>query len=287
MIAWVLNLDAEDELALGGFAHTPAPRTVERIRSLLPRLEALVSTSRILFPHRLGDERHGEGPLTGYAWSPTRYALKIMAESGVTPAPHAPMPVLCRVNHRRFNAQLGQTLEGAHYVDSLSSLPPGAWLLKRPYGYAGRGRRKVTDALTPADRAFIAASTDGLQVEPWVDRILDCAIHGWLNADGTCHLGHPTLQTVDDTGAWQSTERTNVLTHNESAALHNEAVRAAKALHAEGYFGPFNLDAYRWRDADGHERFQPRSEINARFSMGWAIGMGDFRLPLLDAQRPR
>lgn len=277
MIAWVLNLDAEDELALGGFAHTPAPKMAERIRALVPRLSALVGSSRILFPSPLGGEGQGEGTCVGWAWSPTRFALKVMTDAGVTPAPHPPMSVLCRVNHRRFSAALGQTLPGAQYVESLSSLPAGNWLLKRPYGYAGRGRRKVTGDLLAGDRAFIAASTDGLQVEPWVERTHDFAIHGYLNADGTCDLGHPTLQHVDETGAWQSTERTDVLMPTELAALHYEAHRSAQALHAAGYFGPFNLDAYRWRDAEGHERFQPRSEINARYSMGWAIGMGDYR----------
>lgn len=277
MIAWVLNLDAEDELALGGRAHTPSPAMVERIRSLLPRLSSLVGGDPVLFPAPL-ERGQREGPTIAHAWCPTRFALEVMHDAGITPAPHPPMDVLCRVNHRRFNASLGQTLPGALYRDHVDALPPGEWLLKRPYGYAGRGRRKVTgDALSSADRAFIAASTDGLQIEPWVERTLDCAIHGWLNADGTYDLGHPTLQRIDARGAWQSTERTHVLAHNEVAALHNEAHRSARALHAAGYFGPFNLDAFRWRDTDGVERFQPRSEINARFSMGWAIGMGDYR----------
>lgn len=280
MIAWVLNLDAEDELALGGKSHTPAPSMVERIRALLPRLSQLIADGRVVFPSPHGGEGQGEGPTIGHAWCPTRFALKQMHDAGITPAPHPTMDVLCRVNHRRFSAELGQTLPGAHFVESLTSLPPGEWLLKRPYGYAGRGRRKVSGgALSSVDHAFIKASTDGLQVEPWVERTLDCALHGWLAEEGAVTLGHPTLQVVDATGAWQSTERTDVLTQHERGALHNEALRSAKALHAAGYFGPFNLDAYRWRDAEGAERFQPRSEINARYSMGWAIGMG--------AQRPR
>ncbi len=272
MNVWVLNLDAEDELALGGRAHTPGRVMEERIRGLLPRLAALVRDEFTLYPLAA----RGVGDVIGRAWCPTRWALKTMHDAGVTPAPHPSMEVLCRVNHRRFSAELGQHLPGAHYVESLTSLPPGQWLLKRPYGYAGRGRRKVTGgAFTPADEAFIAASSDGLQVEPWVERVLDCAQHGWLEPSGDFTLGQPTVQHVDEHGAWQATEVAPNL--KEAPLLHAEATRVAHALHAAGYFGPFNLDGYRWRAEDGTEHFQPRSEINARFSMGWAIGMGDYR----------
>ena len=48
-----------------------------------------------------------------------------------------------------------------------------------------------------------------------------------------------------------------------------------------GYFGPFGIDGFRYRDTDGHLRFNPRSEINARYSMGWAVGMRDKRPDLV------
>jgi hypothetical protein len=55
----------------------------------------------------------------------------------------------------------------------------------------------------------------------------------------------------------------------------------AQALLEAGYFGPFGIDAFRWVDRAGVERFNPRCEINARYSMGWAVGMGS-RRPDLD-----
>ena len=36
----------------------------------------------------------------------------------------------------------------------------------------------------------------------------------------------------------------------------------------------FGIDAFTWIDNAGRKRLLPRCEINARFSMGWAIGMG-------------
>jgi hypothetical protein len=161
----------------------------------------------------------------------------------------------------------------------------GWWLLKRPLGYAGRGRRKVRPAaLADADRSWLEASFregDGLQVEPLVSRELDAALHGWLAEDGVCTLGVPTIQHLDATGAWQATEVApeGVLTALELDALTRTARETAASLHEAGYFGPFGLDAFRWRAPDGRLHFQPRSEVNARYSMGWATGMGDFRPP--------
>ena len=48
--------------------------------------------------------------------------------------------------------------------------------------------------------------------------------------------------------------------------------RVAVALAGSGYFGPFGIDAFTYRNADGTVALQPRSEINARYSMGFAIG---------------
>jgi hypothetical protein len=47
-----------------------------------------------------------------------------------------------------------------------------------------------------------------------------------------------------------------------------------RALFAAAYFGPFGVDGFVYRDHDGGLRLQPRSEINARYSMGFAIGFG-------------
>jgi phosphoribosylaminoimidazole carboxylase (NCAIR synthetase) len=207
-----------------------------------------------------------------------------MVKAGVRLPKTPSLEVLRRVNHRRFNHQLGQHLPGAGYVENEAELnallasKEGWWLFKRALGYAGRGRKKFRPS--ELDRAWIDASLrtgDGLQVEPLVDRVIDCALHGFVDEAGKCTLGQPTIQELDSGGAWISTHvATSELTPEERSTLQLEAEETARALHNEGYFGPFGIDAFRWRDQRG-DHFQPRCEVNARYSMGWAIGMGDAR----------
>ena len=292
-VAWVMNLDAEDELARGG-AHTPTEVMKARIERLLPRLAGLIRPEdRVVWP---GSARVEHG-LWGRAWCPTRWARTQLEHAGLR-VPRAPsVEVLRRVNHRRFAHELGQALPSAGWAvnteqltsllaatDALRKLSvEGCWLIKRPLGYAGRGRKRLRPGqLTEADQAWLEASLrdgDGLQVEPLVARELDCALHGWLAEDGQCAFGQLTLQRVDATGAWESTDPApaGTLTEDERSALTSEGRRTAAALHAAGYFGPFGLDAFRWRAPDGQLHFQPRSEVNARYSMGWATGLGVFR----------
>jgi hypothetical protein len=59
----------------------------------------------------------------------------------------------------------------------------------------------------------------------------------------------------------------------ERAALERAAREAGRALAAAGYFGPYGSDAFRYLDQRGQPAFQPRSEINARFSMGYPRGL--------------
>ena len=289
-VAWVFNLDADDELARGR-AHTPTAAMTARIEGLLPRLSALMLPGdQVLWPGN-GVVEPG---LAGRAWCPTRWALEQMERAGVR-VPRSPgIEVLRLVNHRRFSHQLGQTLPGAGYAENAVELEallraaPAASvekcrLVKRALGYAGRGRRKLRHgALLEADRSWLEASLrsgDGVQVEPWVARELDCALHGWVGEDGVVTLGVPTLQVIDSGGAWVSTSVGPALTAAETEELLDQARSSARALHGAGYFGPFGIDAFRWRDPAGASWFQPRCEINARYSMGWAIGMGAFGAP--------
>jgi hypothetical protein len=136
--------------------------------------------------------------------------------------------------------------------------------------------------LSPQERAWVAPSLrsgEGLQVEPWVERAGDFALHGHISRDGQFQLGEPTLQTCDNHGAWKksSVAQPGDVSEAERRALFDAAGEAASALVAAGYFGPFGIDAFRWRDAGGVLHWNSRSEINARYSMGYAIGMGACR----------
>jgi hypothetical protein len=285
--AWVLNLDAEYELEAPD-AHTPSARTLQRMPELHRALAPLLGPMDVV----LGDEEAVVGPCPGRAWCPTPRALRRLVKAGAMPVPAPDFAVLRRVNHRRFSAELGPTLPGARFVSTIEMLeevlaresPTGQWLLKRPFGFAGRGRRRV--ARGPVDAAAMSwvhasfRAGDGLQVEPWVERIADYALHGFLSREGVTTLGQATRQRCDENGVWQKTEDADDLGPAEDAELRASALLASEALRGASYFGPFGVDAYRWRDGRT-VRFNPRSEINARYSMGWATGMQRCRVDLV------
>lgn len=303
-VAWVLNLDAEDELSRPG-AHTPTAAATKRIAALRFRLAGLVREGDVVLwpPEELSGAEVAAPPLRagrahgleGSAWCPTRWALEQLAAAGARLPAAPPMEVLRRVNHRRFAFELGAQLPSSAFVHDEASLfalverrelldavtTSGWWLLKRPFGYAGRGRKKLRPGVLTADeRAWVRASFsggDGLLVEPLVERTLDLGLHGWLEADGACAWGQLTAQAIDDTGAWLGSRCADdaALTPDERARLARTGEETAAALHRAGYFGPFGLDAYLWRTPAGERRLQPRSEVNARYSMGWATGFVD------------
>lgn len=279
---WVLNLDAELELEQFPHPFTRPQAIQARIEALWPALGALVGAGVVE-----GPGARGEG-LEGRAWCPTPGAQRLLGTYGATLAP-APRPEVLRwVNHRRFSFELGANLEGSGYFTELGALrahletqpPDWPWLVKRPLSFAGRGRRRMClSRLSEADTNYLRSSLqggEGLLVEPWIERSRDYAIHGQLAADGTAVYGAPTVQRIDEHGAWQGSQIAGPaeLPAEERALLLAEAERVARALSAAGYFGPFNLDAFAGRDPNGRSVFQPRCEINARYSMGYPVGMG-------------
>jgi hypothetical protein len=281
--AWFLNFDAEAELA-DPSARTSSRAVEARARGLAERAVGLVAAGDVI----LCPGVRAEG-LAGRAWCPTPRALAAIANAGASLPDAPPMEVLRRVNHRRFSAELGQTLPGARFVETRAELDAtlagsrARWLLKRPFGFAGRGRLRVTaGGLSATEERWIAlslAAGEGLQVEPWVERAGDFAIHGWVPREGAPVFGSVTWQRCDATGAWLSTDLAHEgdLSRAEQDALLEAAHGAGGALAAAGYFGPFGVDAYRHVLGSGAMGFNARSEINARYSMGWAVGMGELR----------
>lgn len=286
-VAWILNLDAEQELAHQG-PHTPSRMMSDRILSLLPKLQALVLFDDVVLWPPIHD---GSFQGVGRAWCPTPWALEQMAQAGVSPASAPDMTVLRATNHRRFAHELGNALplarivtseseivEACTHADELSAVSQSVeWVLKRPFGFAGKGQRRFR-TLKVADWTWVSAwlrDDNELFLEPWVAREQDFGLHGLVESDGRFTLGMPTVQRMDVRGAWQQTVRATDadLSDREQQSLYETAEQTAQALARAGYFGPFGIDAFRWRSPDGSSHFQPRCEINARYSMGWAIGM--------------
>lgn len=291
-VAWILNLDADVELAAiassaegARAAYEPRRSVREAARAFVPSLAAsLLDPDRDLLVDEDSAPQVAQGRV-GRAFCPTPRALCLLRRAGAEPEPHPGCEVLVQVNARAFASSLGTTLPGAGFVadearalERLGSTPPPelsrAWRVKRNFGMAGRGQRVVEPSkLTEADRVFVRAgiAEGGVQIEPDVTIVDEFAIHGILSPGGALRLGPVVEQRCDARGAWLSTRR--IPAAQAPLELHREAERVAVALGAAGYFGPFGVDAYTYRVRARRDleaiALQPRSEINARFTMGF------------------
>ncbi len=280
--AWVLNLDADIELA--------SPKNYAPNKSVLAAMMPHVDR---LAPSLLGKEdilvddstRAGAAiDFVGRAFCPTPRALDLLRRAGATPEPHPTLDVLTKVNSRGFASSLGPTLPHALFVTDLQAACAHlesdpeigeAWRIKRAFGMAGRGQRvRPPGPLTKDELAFLRAALaeGGVQIEPNVNIDCEHALHGWIAMDGSLRLGVLVRQSCDRHGAWLSTAPHDDPTLHD--LLETEARRVAHALTKEAYFGPFGIDSYVYRDRLGASHVQTRSEINARYSMGYAVGMG-------------
>jgi hypothetical protein len=302
---WALNFDAEIELdraaawlAAGRRLETFSHTSTKAVRSLSDdnarRFAALLPQNAIILSHddHPAVERRG----VGLCWCPTPSAVARLQRAGATVGDVPKLEVLARVNHRRFCADLGQPLGAAQFVTSWDEMnellatpsPTGEWLCKRPFSFAGRGQRRMA-AGTPTRSQLSAdnqrwlqesVSHGGLQIEPSVALVAEFSLHGLVRRNAPYTLGQVCQQYVDQHGAWShsavvSSETASCpLSAKHHQQLIAEAERIAKALAEAEYFGPFSVDSYLWQDTKRALQLNPRSEINARLTMAYPIGMG-------------
>jgi hypothetical protein len=298
--AWVLNLDAEIELSRIGI-WLSAGRTLETFSYETPKpLQDLVSGYGQFFAAQLPthaivltDQAQSDTLASvGVCWCPTPAAMGRLRRVGLEPAAAPSAEILLRVNHRKYCAALGQTLPEAQFVETVDEMnvllsrpsPSGEWLCKRPLGFAGRGQRRI--AANEGARAHSREDNQrwlnesvphgGLQIEPCVTILSELSIHGLVKRNNSHVLGQLCQQHVDEHRAWSraSLAPPQLVSPAQRVQLFVEAERVALALANEGYFGPFSVDSYLWQDANGKPRLNPRSEINARMTMAYPIGMG-------------
>lgn len=287
--AWVLNLDAEHELeAPRGYQPTDKLRAIVATQSRR-LLGSLVRPGDIVLDE--GDlssgARRAQG-LRGTAWLPTPSALRILAAAGAVGCESPGLEVLQRVNRRDFGARLRDEFrEDAfekHIVQDLDSAlsilsrpAPLGWLARRAFGAAGRGRRKLhAGRPDEAERAWLVASLrlGPMVVEPWQELAREHTRSGWVRSDGGVVVSAPCFQRVGKDGAWIDTLRAEAgeLSSELDNRLAHALERVGRALAAEGYRGPYGIDAWTYK-AGGREVLNPLSEINARFTMDWATAM--------------
>lgn len=274
--AWVLNFDAEYELE--------APRYT-RARAMTQRVEDLARA----FPLPLGDvvvsASDADLRLAGLdyeprAWCPTALARKELLRVGLVLSDVPLMDALRAVNHRHFAHGLAASDDfDAHEIEALESverlLDAGTWLLKRSFGVAGRGQRAIRGArLSDDDRRWIEASfgvsrgdTPKLYMERWVHIERELSVHGWARRGSESEVRSIREQVVVQRAFVSSGLARELGPYG--ARLIDAGHRVGAALVRAGYWGPFGVDAFVWRDERGRERLRAISEVNARFCMGW------------------
>jgi hypothetical protein len=274
---WVLNLDAELELARTRSSYVSRLKLSAQLAEFGRESRALLGPEDVLIEP---GKSHPEG-LVGRAWCPTPRALSALAAAGVAVEPHPDASVLRRVNHRLFAHELGGGLPHQRYLteraplEALLRAAERPWLLKRPLAFAGRGQMRFYGAITDKQWAWLDVSLaqDGLIVEPLVAPTLELSMHGFLWQGGDFELGRVCVQRVTERGVFRGVRlaERGELSAFEATALVTQAERVAQALHGAGYFGPFGVDAYRYL-LHGDTEFCALGEINARYTMGFVTG---------------
>ena len=280
---WLLNLDAEIEIE--GRVPYPGPlAAITKRPELRAALAALIPGGDTVL--RVEPARGECASMQGFTWSPSPRALACLRVGGADVVRPLPEETLRAVLSRGFAAGLGLHIEGSRFShDAAAALahvrvasPTQRWLVRRAFGFAGKARR-VFSQLFAADERFVAnaALEGGVLIEPFVDVTADFGLHGFVD-DHRLVLGEPVANEVGAGGVFRGSRvaAASDLTASERVELVRETERAGAALRSAGYRGPYGVDAFRYTRG-GSARFQPRCEINARYSMAWAVGMGERR----------
>lgn len=276
--AWLLNLDAELELRRPG-RYQPTQASLRACRQFEPWARKLVGPADMVVYRETLAAGIARGFL-GVAWCPTPSALAALERAGATVSPAPSLTCLQRVNHRRFHADLGQTLSGAQFVadarqarEVLMRPTTEGWMVKRGFGFAGRSNRRFPACPSLDDWRWLehAFHDGGVQIEPWVVILAEYSLHGEVTPTGATRFGTPCVRLSLEVPDYARAPH-GALAAEERAELHGQAEHVSRALHAAGYWGPFGIDAFRYETPAG-PRFNARSEINARHTLAYATGM--------------
>jgi hypothetical protein len=283
---WLLNPDAELELTRP-HGYSPKRQVVSAMHERAEKFRWLTLADPTSFLDALPPQAAGEALL----WCPTPRALSAARKAGFS-VPRAPeVEVLALANHKENVCRMGLPspkvrafVRTRTELEALLSRVDGREILrtKRALSFAGRAQRRLRGELTGDDWRFVTDSLNmgGLLVESEQIVAREWSLHGvvWGGsarfggaAQFEVTLGKPCSLNADEHGSISSIQRA------EPRGLELEvlAERAARELFELGYFGPFGLD---FLESD---HGLVASDLNARFTLGWSIGMGDERFAAL------
>ncbi|MFK7999193.1 MAG: hypothetical protein AB8H86_06330 [Polyangiales bacterium] len=254
---WLLNLGAELELE-GRVLSSAARKKSQAAATMLAA--ALVPEGDDWFVGSCATKSEAR---EGRAFLPTSAAIGALRDAGAfVEAPDE--RILREANSRHFSVSHFPRSGVYLLADEVDLQPGGARLLKRDLSFAGGGQRRISSDVTEADRAWLRASLDRgpVCVEPWLCIEEELGMPGFVHGDGRIDVGDPVEQHVVR-GQWRASKATT----RAVPELRQACRRAGQHLADIGYFGPFNIDAHRSELGWTHV-----SEINARYTMGWALG---------------
>lgn len=269
-LVWVLNYDAEVELAGGKRKGVPFTGRAPWIGSDDVILGRGAWTADVV------------ADLDGVAWCPTPSALQRLEEAGVRRLPLAPaFEVLRRANARETFADLHPLVShGACTASTLEDIeiavrraaPPRhsgrrpAWHLRESLCAAGQGRF-LAEACTEECLAWSrrALRAGPVHIVPVVDVEDEFSAHAFLYSTGDCAFGRHVRQQVRG-GVWRAAEAAQSEVPGLEAVLRSVLDR----LVAMGYTGPVGVDGFTWRDGEGQLLHAVGTDINARYTMSMA-----------------
>lgn len=301
-VAWLFNLDAEAELAAlrsGSAPRPPGAPARRRQAAARAQLARGVDEGGWVGPGDLVLDPGAPHPcvtgslpdkdlsgITPRAWSPTPSAKAAMARVGLA-LEGPPLEALIGANARETFAAL-DPLPGSSVADSVVDLRAAveeaplprsglgassqpAWLLRRSLSCAGGGRL-VAEGWHAGVASWAASALEQgpIEVQPLVDVVEEYSIHGWVHRGGVLRCGSPLCwRSADDSSPGGEVAP---LLDRERARIEGSALEVGARLRELGYFGPFGVDAFRWRRADGVVRLQVGTDINARWTLHFARG---------------
>ena len=184
---------------------------------------------------------------------------------------HANDKFFCHTVQRQLGLMLADSkvLCHADELEQLQDYP--SWVLKSRFGVAGRnrilGRNYPNDSQLSAIKRMFQHS-GSLILEPWVNRIKDYGVTGFISSETSQHIRVHSLK-VDNQGTFCGID-TNSTAIDASIAseLIDVFKKVAALLINEKYAGPMGIDAFTYLSANGQTKLHALTEINARLTFG-------------------
>jgi hypothetical protein len=282
-VRWILNPDAELEFQRPE-GYQPRAAVILAMQSHLPRFAWLTQSDPASF---VMDVPKADVDRRALLWSPSPSAQEAASRAGYE-FPKAPsLTVLRAANAKENLVEFG--LPAPRIRDFVRSRPefestrarlePDEKLrAKRRFAFAGRAQRRVGAHLTESDERYVeeALRHGGLLLESEQKVTREWSIHGVVwggfrsfggDSETAISLGSACAVETNAHGSVVGLKRAT----GGQPALRELGENAARKLAELGYFGPFGLDFL-----EGDHGLVA-SDLNARFTLGWSIGMGPDR----------